>query len=91
MEARGHIHLEVVEFRLVQVVEVCASLKAGQIKACAVLVPDADSYYHTNLNRMKYGTPTSHRPYRARHQSATALNSQIWVTFGSGKRYGTRL
>jgi len=44
MEARGHIHLEVVEFRLGQIVEVCASLKVGQIKACAVLVPDADGY-----------------------------------------------
>ena len=44
MEARGHIHLEVVEFRLDQTVEVYASLKAGQIKACAVLVPDTDSY-----------------------------------------------
>jgi hypothetical protein len=64
----GHIHLEVVEFRLVQTVEVYASLKAGQIKGCAVLVPDTDSYYRTNLNRMKYGIPTSHRPCRARQE-----------------------
>ena len=39
MEARGHIHLEVVEFRLDQTVEVYASLKAGQIKAVLCWYP----------------------------------------------------
>jgi hypothetical protein len=90
MEARGHIHLEVAEFRLDRGV-ISASLKPGQIKGRSVLMPDTVSYYRTNLNRMKYGTPTSHRPCRARHESATAFNSEIWVTFRLGKRYGTRL
>ena len=89
--ARGHVHLEVVEFRLDQTVEVYASLKAGQIKACAVLVPDTDSYYHTNLKWMK--VRNAHVSSAVSSAARECHSSQFldWVTFGSGKRYGTRL
>ena len=40
MARNGHIHAEVAEYPLDEVVEVYAKLKAGKIKGRAVLVPD---------------------------------------------------